>query len=132
MALIPCPECGKEISSYARACPGCGYPFTERKKELDAIVKKSTWKNIGSRYEATIYFSDGKIRVCKPESNLDFVRFAKADAFMNVINIRDSLVGIENVRITFTKYDNMRLDYISKVRDEELENLRYESFTRIE
>ena len=24
MALIPCPHCGKEISSYAKRCPSCG------------------------------------------------------------------------------------------------------------
>lgn len=26
MALIKCPECGKEFSSYAKACPQCGFP----------------------------------------------------------------------------------------------------------
>lgn len=27
MALIKCPECGKEISDKAKACPNCGYPL---------------------------------------------------------------------------------------------------------
>lgn len=27
MALINCPECGKEISDKANACPNCGYPI---------------------------------------------------------------------------------------------------------
>lgn len=27
MALIQCPECGKEISSFAKSCPNCGYPI---------------------------------------------------------------------------------------------------------
>lgn len=27
MALIRCPECGREISSQAPACPSCGYPL---------------------------------------------------------------------------------------------------------
>ena len=27
MALIRCPECGREISSHAPACPHCGYPL---------------------------------------------------------------------------------------------------------
>jgi hypothetical protein len=27
MALQPCPECSKQISSRARFCPNCGYPF---------------------------------------------------------------------------------------------------------
>ena len=29
MALIKCPECGKEISDKAESCPHCGYPITE-------------------------------------------------------------------------------------------------------
>lgn len=27
MALIKCPECGKEISNKAQTCPNCGYPI---------------------------------------------------------------------------------------------------------
>jgi uncharacterized membrane protein YdbT with pleckstrin-like domain len=30
MALIACPECGKEVSTEAEACPACGYPLGER------------------------------------------------------------------------------------------------------
>lgn len=29
MALIQCPECGKEISDKVVACPHCGYPLTD-------------------------------------------------------------------------------------------------------
>ncbi len=29
MALISCPECGKEISDKVKACPHCGYPLLE-------------------------------------------------------------------------------------------------------
>ena len=29
MALIQCPECGKEISDKVTACPHCGYPLVE-------------------------------------------------------------------------------------------------------
>ena len=29
MALIKCPECGKEISDKAVACVNCGYPIRE-------------------------------------------------------------------------------------------------------
>ncbi len=28
MALIRCPECGREISDQAESCPGCGCPKT--------------------------------------------------------------------------------------------------------
>ena len=27
MALIKCPECGKQVSDKAPACPGCGSPI---------------------------------------------------------------------------------------------------------
>lgn len=27
MALIPCPECGREVSTRASSCPGCGCPI---------------------------------------------------------------------------------------------------------
>ena len=29
MALVICPECGKEASSKAKVCPNCGYPLSE-------------------------------------------------------------------------------------------------------
>ena len=35
MALIKCPECGKEISDKAKACPECGYKMKKSK-----IIKK--------------------------------------------------------------------------------------------
>ena len=30
MALINCPECGREVSREATACPQCGYPVADR------------------------------------------------------------------------------------------------------
>lgn len=39
MALINCPECGKQISDKASACPDCGYPIndTHSTKEYNSI-----------------------------------------------------------------------------------------------
>lgn len=37
MALIKCPECGKEMSDQAKACPNCGY---KEKKKFDAKMIK--------------------------------------------------------------------------------------------
>lgn len=34
MALIECTECGRQISSKAAACPGCGNPAAEAKNEM--------------------------------------------------------------------------------------------------
>jgi len=30
MALVKCPECGKEISDTAKSCPNCGYVFKKK------------------------------------------------------------------------------------------------------
>ena len=32
MAMIKCPECGKDISSSAEKCPNCGYPISGKQK----------------------------------------------------------------------------------------------------
>jgi hypothetical protein len=37
MALIKCPECGKEISSEAKLCPNCAYPIADASPE--GIIK---------------------------------------------------------------------------------------------
>lgn len=41
MALIKCPECGREISNKAVSCPGCGYPvekILEARTEFEVIA----------------------------------------------------------------------------------------------
>ena len=41
MALISCPECGKEVSDKAKACPHCGYEINpEIKVEEDSKIAK--------------------------------------------------------------------------------------------
>ena len=48
MALITCPECGKEVSDMAKMCPNCGYPIndpTVPDVEHDILVFK------GQRYD---------------------------------------------------------------------------------
>lgn len=46
MALIKCPECGKEISDKASACPNCGCPSSEfKEKEANAAegLQQPVW-----------------------------------------------------------------------------------------
>lgn len=33
MALITCPECGRQISEYAEKCPGCGWPVQREEED---------------------------------------------------------------------------------------------------
>ena len=38
MALIHCPECGKEVSDQAAACIHCGYPLAKAREDRFALV----------------------------------------------------------------------------------------------
>lgn len=41
MALITCPECGKQISDQAKACPNCGYPLPKEIPVLKVPLPKA-------------------------------------------------------------------------------------------
>lgn len=38
MALINCPECSKQVSTEAQACPACGYPIAEKLAQTQATT----------------------------------------------------------------------------------------------
>ncbi len=52
MALIKCPECGKEISTNAEECPNCGLPI----KELEENTKKHTTKALNQSIPKVPFF----------------------------------------------------------------------------
>lgn len=58
MALIQCPECGKEVSSAARACPNCGCP-------MEDIVKLIEAEELRQRTRGIDYEVDGDTKYCK-------------------------------------------------------------------
>jgi len=39
MSLIPCPECGKEVSSQAESCIGCGMPIQDSSAEVETSAE---------------------------------------------------------------------------------------------
>lgn len=41
MALIKCPECGKEISDKAKTCPNCGSPVSSGQPEVRSVSSSS-------------------------------------------------------------------------------------------
>lgn len=83
MALITCPECGKQISSLTKNCPNCGYPimletndiirikidsdpqvpgyvirvFNADTKQLLAAVPSGSVAEIKSKTDLRIYFT---------------------------------------------------------------------------
>lgn len=48
MALINCPECGKEISDTAQSCPHCGYPIVS-KETVNISAAPKTISNISKK-----------------------------------------------------------------------------------
>jgi len=54
MALINCPECQKEISDKVKACPHCGYPFSNESSEETTQKVEVTNININSQKIKTI------------------------------------------------------------------------------
>lgn len=51
MALIKCPECGKEISDKASVCPNCGTPIADKKVKVHFHRKKAF---VGSANTGTV------------------------------------------------------------------------------
>ena len=39
MPLIKCPDCGNEVSSFAAACPRCGYPIAANTPSGDVKIR---------------------------------------------------------------------------------------------
>lgn len=52
MALIKCPECGKEVSSAATSCPNCGHPISGKKEKI--VVEKT--KKKGNCFSKVLFF----------------------------------------------------------------------------
>lgn len=47
MAIISCPECGKEISDRARACPHCGTPISDKETTIEKTSKRYKGQQLG-------------------------------------------------------------------------------------
>ena len=60
MALIKCPECGKEISDKAKACPKCGCPI--EKEEKDNKKESQGVETTNNENHANHTHDDKKIR----------------------------------------------------------------------
>lgn len=47
MALIKCSECGKQVSSKAATCPGCGAPIAGTSSHARATRTGARWEGWG-------------------------------------------------------------------------------------
>ena len=44
MALIKCPDCGRDVSTIAKACPNCGRPMNINKDGSVVTIQKTSKK----------------------------------------------------------------------------------------
>ena len=64
MALIRCPECNREISDKATACPGCGHPMnvgTQACSEKERLLKEAEEKDKKFIQKAAVVMTAGVI-----------------------------------------------------------------------
>ena len=43
MALVKCPECGREVSDAAASCPGCGHPIAQQPTLQPILQPAQKW-----------------------------------------------------------------------------------------
>ncbi len=58
MALIKCPECGKEISDNANKCPNCGNPMYVKKKHSPLGIVSAVMCGISILFPTPEYIYD--------------------------------------------------------------------------
>ena len=106
MALIKCPECGKEISDKASACPNCGCPNSEftnqQNSELDednspyTICPKCGYRNPMGEFvcrKCWHRYTLGEYHVIVPS---DFSGVYRRNAFGNLEEVRCPLCHNED------------------------------------
>jgi TonB family protein len=60
VSLIDCPECGRQISSAAFACPGCGYPAAQA---FAPPPRPRTWPTYAAAAALALFALGGAIRM---------------------------------------------------------------------
>ena len=110
--LLPCPECEREVSDKAEACPGCGFPIAkhvaQQTQEKRAAHVRGTRKQIGEvdcvpceargyrRFPFTtadgeeewgfdwcvVCECSGRVVLCEAEDGYYAVGFAQVDGFL--------------------------------------------------
>jgi hypothetical protein len=94
MAVKPCKECGKEVSSKAKSCPHCGAPTKRRLGVLRGLVVVFLGV-VGVGYCATLVDSPTGLPTCDASETETAVR----DAIENSVEARlvnQRLLAMEN------------------------------------
>ncbi len=79
MALIVCPECGKQVSDQAASCPSCGHPLRGRPGGKATLIEQTAkpWKKVQA--------AGVVIMLLAPLSMLVIAYTSSADVFLAVV-----------------------------------------------
>ena len=119
MALINCPECGKEMSDTVTNCPHCGYAYKE-------IKEQERVENIAYQYIWDINGVDVNMMEVYARNNQDCVRAAYELVNTTGINIKEAKNAMFDFYDEYINGRNGRAiveDYLSSVNTDYNPNL---------
>lgn len=68
MALVKCPECGKEISNKAEVCPNCGYPISRDNTDTEKGKEENTNSQEGEKTLENIEIQQDNLETTEKKS----------------------------------------------------------------
>ena len=118
MALIKCPECGKEISDKAHTCISCGCPLNELLTTSGVIRIKipnfvDGWAALSAAYrKATISTSQGKLLWSGKHGEVaNFTVEEPVNVVITLGNLANNVTGIVYPRKRYTLVQDMGLHW---------------------
>lgn len=95
MALICCPECGREISSKSKQCVHCGYPIDEENQQKDKNIYVCTigGKEFDFEYMAHSIMSDDY-----QNPQYQFALCRAVSEYVGTISLSDAGVIVRHIR----------------------------------
>ena len=110
MALIKCPECGKEISDKSSACIHCGYPITETAEKKNTVSSITSSNDGQKQSEAEKYILLGDdLRIAEKytdalERYIKAADFGSAHAQLWIGNFYARGLGVEKNQTEAAKW----------------------------
>lgn len=108
MALIKCPECGKEISDKAKTCINCGCPLSEMNPSGEVRIKMPNnvvdgWSGLLSSKRAVVKKTDGTILwEGKHGENASFTIDAPANIIIELGSFANDVEGTVSPKKKYT------------------------------
>lgn len=108
MALINCPECGKEISDKSKNCIYCGYPIREQKSDQNqssAALKQDSNVNNSKIVEMRIANLKTELKEKNTKIKKALIIIACIIlAVLGIVNIQSILIRVPMAPITFLTF----------------------------